>query len=129
MGKKIILLAEDDKDIAEMYEIAFNKAGFKTVLACNGEEVLERAKKISFDILLLDINMPNKVGFEVLKDISENLEFYEIFKEIPILMLSNYNNPQDINYCMKMGAQDYIIKSEWPIDHIIKRIKENLEEE
>lgn len=122
MSKKVILLGEDDKTIADMYKIAFDKAGFETVLAYNGEEVIEKAKEIKPNLLLLDINMPVKDGFEVLKEASEDRILYSVLAKTPIIMLSNYNNPQDINYCMKNGAQNYLVKSEWTPDQIIKKI-------
>ena len=129
MAKKLILLGEDDANIAEMYKIAFDQAGFETVIAGNGEEVIKKGRELSPDILLLDINMPVKDGFEVLQDIRGKKEIYERFKRVPIIMLTNYNNPQDISYCTKMGAQDYIVKSEWTPDYVIKRIKKHLEME
>jgi CheY-like chemotaxis protein len=122
MDKKLILLGEDDKAIAEMYKIAFDGFGFKTVIAYNGEEVIEKAKEINPDVLLLDINMPIKDGFEVLKEASTDRALYSALSKTPIIMLTNYSNPQDINYCMKNGAQNYLVKSEWTPEQIIKKI-------
>ena len=127
MIPKTILLGEDEPNIAEMYKIAFDQAGFNTVLAANGEEVIEQAKNTRPDMILLDINMPVKDGFEVLRDISENLELYSVLKNTPIVMLTNYNNPQDIEYCLKMGAQDYIVKAEWDPKKIVEKVKKILE--
>lgn len=127
MEKKKILLGEDQKDIAEMYKIAFEKNDFDVTLAFNGDEVIESAKDSYPDILLLDIGMPVKDGFEVLKEASEDPDLYEALKKTPIIMLTNYNNPQDIEYCMKMGAQDYLVKSEWTPDSIVQKVKSYLE--
>lgn len=124
--KKVILLGEDDQDIAQMYKLAFDKAGYETVIAMNGEEVIKKAKELSPHVLLLDINMPVMDGFEVLQKIQEDLPLYRSLKSTPIAMLTNYNNPQDIEYCVKMGAQDYIVKSEWTPDHILKKIEKLL---
>lgn len=126
MSQKIILLGEDDANIAEMYKIAFDKAGYNTIIAQNGEIVIKKAKELSPDILLLDINMPIMDGFEVLQKIQADLPLYRALKNTPIAMLTNYNNPQDIEYCVKMGAQDYIVKSEWTPDHILKKIEKLL---
>lgn len=122
MPKKKILLGEDDKTIAEMYKIAFDKAGFETVLAFDGQEVIETAKEVKPDILLLDINMPVKDGFEVLREASENMKLYQVLSKTPIIMLTNYNNPQDIDYCLRNGAQNYLVKSEWTPEKIIEKI-------
>lgn len=128
MKKKTVLLGEDEKDIAEMYKIALDQAGYNTVLAFDGEEVIAKAKEAMPDIVLLDINMPVKDGFEVLREAGEDLELYTVLKRTPILMLTNYNNPQDIAYCLKMGAQDYIVKSEWTPKIIVEKVKKYLDE-
>jgi CheY-like chemotaxis protein len=124
--KKTILIGEDEKDIAEMYKTAFDLAGFNTVLASNGEDVLINAREIKPAIILLDINMPVKDGFEVLKDISEDFRLFELLKNTPIIMLTNYNNQQDIDYCMKMGAQDYIVKADSTPKLVLEKVKKYL---
>jgi CheY-like chemotaxis protein len=126
MAKKIILLGEDEKDIAEMYKIVFEKAGFEIVLAANGEEVIKKAKEMELSMLLLDINMPVKDGFEVLQEAAEDPELYKALCKVPIVILSNYNNTQDVEYCIRMGAQDYIVKSEWTPDKIVEKVKKIL---
>jgi CheY-like chemotaxis protein len=126
MAKKIILLGEDEKDIAEMYKIVFEKAGYEIFLAINGEEVIKKAKEINLDLLLLDINMPIKDGFEILKEAKEEPELFQALSKVPIVMLSNYSNPQDIDYCVRMGAQDYIIKSEWTPEKIVEKVEKYL---
>jgi len=129
MPQKIILLGEDDKDVSDMYKIAFEKGGFRVIQAFDGEEVIKKAKEELIHIILLDINMPKKDGFAVLKEIAEDETLYITLKSIPIIMISNYSNPQDIEFCMKNGAQDFIIKAEWDPEGVIKRIKKHLKME
>jgi CheY-like chemotaxis protein len=124
--KKTILLGEDEANIADMYKVAFDQAGFNTVLAANGVEVINSVREIKPDIILLDINMPVKDGFEVLKDISEDFRLYEILKNTPVIMLTNYNNQQDIDYCMKLGAQDYIVKADSTPKSVLEKVKKYL---
>jgi two-component system response regulator VicR len=128
MRKKVILLGEDEKVIAEMYKVAFDKAGFTTVLAFDGEEVIAKVKEAVPDIILLDINMPKKDGYQVLKEITEDLPLYKLLKSTPIIMLTNYNNPQDIDYAMRMGAQDYLVKTEWTPEAVAQKVKKYLGE-
>ncbi len=128
MAQKIILIGEDEKNISEMYEMAFEQAGFKVVTAFNGKEVIEKTKTEDPHLILLDINMPVKDGFEVLKNITEDLPLYKIFNRIPIIVLSNYSNSQDIEYCLKKGAQDYLIKSDWTPNALVKKVKNYLDE-
>ena len=126
MAKKTILLGEDEKDVAEMYKIAFEGAGFEVLLALDGEEVVKMAKEKRPDALLLDINMPKKDGFAVLKEASEEKELYDALKTAPIIMLTNYSNSQDIDYCMKNGAQDFIVKAEWKPKQIVEKVINHL---
>lgn len=128
MPQKTILIGEDEKNISKMYQIAFEQADFNVVTAVNGEEVIEKTKAENPDLVLLDINMPVKDGFEVLKEITEDLSLYKVFNRIPVIVLSNYSNPQDIEYCMKKGAQDYLIKTDWTPKAIVKKVSDYLKE-
>ncbi|HOZ56167.1 MAG: DNA-binding response regulator MtrA [Parcubacteria group bacterium ADurb.Bin316] len=127
MKQKTILLGEDEKDIAEMYKIVLAKNGFKTIIAENGEEVIKKIKESVPDLLLLDINMPVKDGFEVLQIIATDRSLSSM-RGVPIIMLTNYNNVQDIEYCVKMGASDFIVKSEWTPETVFQKIKKYLDE-
>jgi two-component system, OmpR family, alkaline phosphatase synthesis response regulator PhoP len=127
MPQKTILIGEDEKDISEMYRLSFENAGFKVITAYDGQEVIDKAKSESPHLVLLDINMPVKDGFEVLKEVSENIELYKVFSRIPIIILSNYSNPQDMEYCLKKGAQSFIVKSDWTPKLIVKRVSDFLE--
>jgi two-component system, OmpR family, response regulator len=128
MAKKIILLGEDENDIAEMYRIVFEKMGYEIIIAIDGDDVINKAKENNLDLLLLDINMPNKDGFEVLKEAAEDPDLYKALNHVPIIILSNYNNPQDIDYCIRLGAQDYFVKSEWTPEKIVEKVKKYLKE-
>ena len=108
--------------------MSFEQAGFNVVTAVNGEEVIDKTRETNPDLVLLDINMPVKDGFEVLKEITEDLALYKIFSNIPVIVLSNYSNSQDIEYCMKKGAQDYLVKTDWTPKAIVKKVKDYLEE-
>lgn len=128
MSKKTILIGEDEQNIAEMYKIAFEQAGYHVVSAANGNEVIENGRKVKPNLIFLDINMPVKDGFDVLREISEKLPLYKIFKHIPIIMLSNYSNQQDIDFCLKNGAQDYLVKSDYTPSAIVKMAQKYLDD-
>jgi len=129
MAPKTILLGEDEADIAAMYQTALTQAGFIVAVAANGQEVIGKIKSARPDLILLDINMPGKDGFEVLRDISENADLYQVVKTVPIVMLTNYSNQQDVEYALKMGAQDYLVKSEWTMPAIIEKVKKYLDDD
>jgi len=126
MEKKTILLGEDEPDVAEMYMIALDQAGYNVILAGDGVEVLKKCRDERPDLILLDINMPVKDGFQVLNDISQDTDLGKALKNTPIVMLTNYSNPQDMEYCHKLGATDYIIKSEWTPEYIVKKVQKYL---
>lgn len=108
--KKKILIIEDDSDISEMYKIRITASGFDVETATNGQIGLEKMKKFLPDLVLLDIVMPKKDGFDLLEEIHNASEKDKI-KKIPIIVLSNLASPIDIMEGKRLGAQDWWIKA------------------
>lgn len=108
--KKKVLIIEDDSDISEMYKIRITASGFEVETAANGQIGLEKMKKFLPDLVLLDIVMPKKDGFDLLEEIHSASEEEKI-KKIPIIVLSNLASPIDIMQGKKLGAQDWWIKA------------------
>ena len=117
-----ILLIEDDPFLLSMYSIKFEAEGFIVVTADDGEKGLEIAKKENSDIILLDILMPKMNGFEVL----EKLKADERTKEIPIILLTNLNQKDEIEKGLILGADDYLIKAHFMPSEVVTRIKKIL---
>ncbi len=126
MTEKIvkILLAEDDKFIARAYTDGLQRAGFKILLAVDGSQVLEILQNELPDLILLDIIMPEKNGFEVLEEIKKQ----DKLKNIPVIILSNLGQDTDIQKGLKLGAIDYMIKANFSIAEVIKKIQHYIEE-
>jgi len=104
-----MLLVDDDKFLLEMYANKFTKAGAKVETAMNGQEAIDKLKdsEKKYDILVLDIVMPGMDGLELLHNIrKENLA-----SESLIIMLSNQNNPQDIEKAKSLKVGGYIVKA------------------
>lgn len=118
-----ILLAEDDKFIARAYKDGLEDAGFEVDVADNGVVTMEKLKQEKPDILLLDLIMPEKDGFEVLKEIKQD----ESLEEVPVLVISNLGQKSDINKAKELGAVDYLIKSDHSMKDVIATVKEYLE--
>ena len=119
--KKIkILIAEDEKPMARALELKLNKEGFDAHAVFNGEEVLEAVKKESYDLLLLDLIMPKKDGFSVLAALKE------LKNTMPVIVSSNLSQDEDMQRAHKMGAKDYFVKSNTPINEIVTRVKKAL---
>ena len=117
-----ILLIEDDPFLLSMYSIKFEAEGFVVVSADDGEKGLEMAKKTNSDIILLDILMPKMNGFEVL----EKLKADEGTKKIPIILLTNLNQKDEIEKGLILGADDYLIKAHFMPSEVVTRIKKIL---
>ena len=102
-----------------MYEERLKAEGFTIVQASNGEEALAKAKEIKPAIILLDIMMPKVNGFDVLKSLKANPDL----KEIPVIVLSALIQDVDRAEGKRLGAADYIVKSETMPGEVIEKIK------
>lgn len=98
-----ILIVEDDKLIAELERDYLEANGFETEIAGNGDIGLELALNKEFDLILLDLMLPSKDGFQLCTEIRNN-------KEIPILMITAKKDSVDKIRGLGLGADDYIVK-------------------
>jgi DNA-binding response OmpR family regulator len=118
-ANKIILLVDDDLTLREMYEERLKAEGFTIIQASNGEEALAKGKETKPSIVLLDIMMPKVNGFDVLKTLKANPDT----KDIPVIILSALIQDVDRVEGKKLGAFDYIVKSETMPGEVIEKIK------
>ena len=118
MGKRKILIIEDDRNIVELIEYNLKDEGYETLSALNGQEGVELAKRKKPDLIILDIMLPIKDGFEVCKILkSEDLTVH-----IPIIILSAKSQEIDKVVGLELGADDYITKPFSPRE-LIARIR------
>ena len=115
---KKILVIEDDKYLINAYRVKLTAAGFEVKLAMDGEEAIEALKTFQPDIILLDLVMPKKDGFSVLEEIKRDSKT----NKIPVIITSNLGQKEDVDRGMKLGAVDYIIKSDVSIADILTKI-------
>jgi two-component system phosphate regulon response regulator PhoB/two-component system alkaline phosphatase synthesis response regulator PhoP len=120
--KQKILLVEDDGFLASIYAQKLELEGFEVSLAINGEDGLKLAQKDKPSLILLDLLMPKMDGFEML----EKLKADEAIKQIPVLVLSNLGQKEDVERCIRLGAVGYVIKAHSMPQETVKRIKEIL---
>lgn len=125
MGEKAkkILVIEDDKFISEVYIAKLSKEGFDTILVNDGEAALEKAQKEKPDLILLDIFMPKIGGMDVLRILKEKDET----RNIPIVMLTNATEQEYIDDAMELGADDYLVKSNFTPEEILHKVLEYCE--
>ena len=119
--KKIkILVVDDEKPLATALKLKLDNAGFETTVARDGVEAIEQFKLGGFAMVLLDLIMPRKDGFEALESIRSQ------DKKVPIFVLSNLEQPEDINRALRLGANGYHVKSNTPINVIVENVKKQL---
>jgi DNA-binding response OmpR family regulator len=119
---KIVLIAEDDPFISRMYEIKLNSAGFKVILKTNGRDAFEAIKSEHPNLTVLDINMPELSGLEVLGALQN--DGYD-FSTMPIIVLTNSSNMADRNRATSFGA-DYLVKAEMTPRQVLDLIDHKL---
>jgi DNA-binding response OmpR family regulator len=119
---KKILIVEDDKFLSSALRVKLTKSGFEVKNASDGEEALRIVAEFSPDLILLDLVMPVKDGFAVL----EELKAHETWKQIPVIIASNLGQKEDIERGMKLGATDYVVKSDLSLDTLIEKINSRL---
>ena len=119
--KRKIALIEDDASIREMYKMKLELSGYNIVTAEDGKEAVELVKKENPDLILLDILLPKKDGFEVLEEIKNSKD--EKVKSIPIIMLSNLSSKEDISEAKKLGASDYFVKAKIAPEEVAEKVR------
>lgn len=111
-------MIEDDKFISEVYIAKLSKEGFDVMLLGDGSMVLEKAQKEKPNLILLDIFMPKIGGIDVLRILKEREET----RNIPVVMLTNATEKEYIEDAMELGAEDYLVKSNFTPDEILHKV-------
>lgn len=117
---KRVLIVEDEEFLIRALGDNLESEGFTVDMALNGEEAMDKIRKQRPDIILLDLLLPIKDGFYVLEELRKNPEW----KLIPIIVLSNLDSDTEIKRALELGADDYFVKSQHPIEEVIDMIKE-----
>jgi DNA-binding response OmpR family regulator len=105
--KKKVLVIEDEDMLSTMYKVKFENEGYEVATASNGADGLELAPQFMPNLILLDIIMPKIDGFAVLKKLKEDPKT----KNIPVIMLTNLGQDEDISRGKEMGSAGYLIKA------------------
>ncbi|MDD2913303.1 MAG: response regulator [Candidatus Pacebacteria bacterium] len=121
MDKKI-LIVEDDKFLRELISQKLSKEGYEIVEAADGEEGVKKAKEEKPSLVLLDLILPGIDGFDVLERLKED----SALEGIPVIIISNLGQREDIERGLKMGAVDFLVKAHHTPLEIIEKIKEFL---
>ena len=120
--QKSILIVEDDELLLKILHDEFAKSNMKVILAHNGEEGLEAALSQHPSIILIDILMPKMDGITMLQKIREDVDG----KNIPAIILTNVNDTETVIKALETGAYDFLVKSDWDPQDLVKRVKEKI---
>jgi len=119
-----ILIIEDEKILAEMYQDKFQEVGYETDLAFSSEEAISYLKEKKPDLILLDILLPRENGIIFLRRLKE----IESTSRIPVIAFSNYDEPGTKREAFELGVKDYLIKTQFTPSQLLEKIKKYLEQ-
>jgi DNA-binding response OmpR family regulator len=113
-----LLIVEDEEVLVRVLREKFEKLGVQVYTVLEGSGAFEAVKKFNPDMILLDIVLPNKDGFEVLSELKADRQV----QNIPVIIMSNIEEDDRVRDALKMGAIDYIMKVQHPINEIVEKV-------
>ena len=119
---KKILFIEDEFSLQKSVGEFLKKEGYDIIHALDGEIGLNLARTEDPDLILLDIILPKKDGFEVLKELKTDKKT----KKVPVIVLTNLENPKDVERSLTLGAKTYLVKSDYKLSDILEKIKQTI---
>lgn len=122
ISKKKVLVVEDDQFLVKAYEIKLKKEGIEVWVARDGNEAISFLEREKPNIVLLDLMLPGINGFDVLLAIRKN----EKWKDVPVIILSNLGQDQDMQRGKELGASEYLVKANTKISDIVEKVKKYL---
>lgn len=114
-----VLIIEDEQFIREIYKRQIEKAGYSVDGYGNGKEGLLALQQNHYDLVLLDIMLPDLNGLEILKEAKQN----SATKDVPIILLTNLGQDEIIKEGFKLGAQSYLIKASYTPDQVVQEVQ------
>ena len=117
-GQRKVLVVEDDKFLRELFVRKMFNEGFDVESAVDSIQVFEILSEKKPEVILLDLILPGVDGFEILGRIKKN----DGLKDIPVMVISNLGQKEDIDRAMDLGAADFLIKANYTLDEIITRV-------
>ena len=112
-----ILIVEDERPLAHALELKLGHEGYQTTTAATGSQALSEGQSNAYDLILLDLILPEIDGFTILKELKAK------GIKAPIVVLSNLGQAEDQKKAKELGAADYLVKSNSPLSQIVALIK------
>jgi len=121
--KRKILVVEDEPDALEIFKDILTEEGFEADGAEGGLAALEKLVNNTYDLVLLDIVMPDKDGISILEEIKK---FPDKYGTVKVVMLTNIGGDLAVDKAMKIGAAGYLLKAETEPDDLVAAVKKHL---
>jgi len=118
----LILVVEDDKFLCDLLAYKIEERGYRMEVAVDGEEGIKQIKTLKPDLVLLDLILPGIDGFGVLGQVHDDPQI----SQIPVIILSNLGQQEEIEKGLSLGAKDYMIKAHFTPQEVVDRIKKIL---
>ena len=120
-----VLVADDSHTTRQIEQMILEAEGYNVTIACDGIDALEKLKKQRFDILITDIKMPRMDGIVLI----ENVRRIELTKNLPVIVISSVFEEETLAKVKEVGAQSYIVKSDFERGNLVATVKELLDEQ
>lgn len=117
-----IVLIEDDPFLYKVLSERLKKEGMNIKVATDGEMALQVLAEVTPKLILLDLILPKKSGFEILAELRKKPRW----KKIPVLILSNLGHQEDIQHMEKFGVSGYLVKADYSLSEIVQKVQEHL---
>ncbi|MDO8571766.1 MAG: response regulator [bacterium] len=114
------MLIEDDKFLCRAYNDGLDRAGYEVVIAYDGGEAVKKIRDEKPDLIILDLILPIKNGFDILEEIKQD----DDLKKIPVVILSNHGQDADIQRGKELGALDYLVKANFSMKEVVDRLQD-----
>jgi CheY-like chemotaxis protein len=114
-----ILLVEDDVALGAMYLRRLQHEGYTITWATDGEEASRLLRDVAFDLVILDVGLPFRSGLSILRDIREDASL----RQVPVVMLSNYSEPEIMEQARELGATEYLVKANVTPSHLAEGVR------
>lgn len=118
MAQKILII-EDDPFLSSLLKNRLAKEGFEITIARDGEEALKTLSAEAPDLVLLDIILPKKSGFELMTEVRGDPQL----EKLPVIIISNLGQPEDVRRGDELGVIEYFVKAKTSIDDLVQKIK------
>lgn len=115
-----LLIVEDDEFLQKILLTKFSREGFDVTTASDGEKALEALTKDKPQLVLLDLILPKMTGFDVLAEMRVRPDF----QKLPVIILSNLGQEEDIKRAKELGALDFLVKADISVNEVVRKVKE-----